>query len=234
MLRLFVCCRAWPDISSIDPKWEKIKRPLFYLLLQKDVIYTSAHLGQWRTVPKVVFDLLSSDEPKDLLQRVLLAADVPVVSVPSHVTNAILCFAGAYVKSITPTGTRAALKQVPSCYQKLDRRDKLLLLQFCLKDRKFDELCGLKLLPLSNGAFTTFSYRGEQIYICSPDHPRELFPGLGHRFIDDKVHGDIIENLKDAAYRGKILFLDKSVVVSYRTLVYSLYCYLNNLMAFLL
>ena len=233
MLRLFVCCRAWPDISSIDPKWEKIKRPLFYLLLQKDVIYTSAHLGQWRTVPNVVFDLLSSDEPKELLQRVLLAADVPVVSVPSHVTNAILCFAGAYVKSITPTGTRAALKQVPSCYQKLDRRDKLLLLQFCLKDRKFDELCGLKLLPLSNGAFTTFSYRGEQIYICSPDHPRELFPGLGHRFIDDKVHGDIIGNLKDAANRGRIFFLDQSVVVSYRTLVYSLYCYLKKLMAFL-
>ena len=206
MLRLFVSCRAWPDISSIDPKWEKIKEPLFYLLLQKKVVYTSAHLGQWLTVQKVVFDLLSEDEPKELLQRVLLAANVPVVSVPSHVTDAIFCYAGASVRNITPSGSRAALKQVPSCYQKLDRREKLLLLQFCLKDRKFHELCGLKLLPLSNGAFTTFLYQGEQIYICSRNHPRELFPGLRHRFIDDTVDGDIIGKLEAVADRGKMIF----------------------------
>ena len=206
MLPLFVSCRAWPDISSIDPKWEKIRDLLFHLLLQKNVVYTPTHLGQWLTVQQVVFDLLSRDEPKELLQRVLLAADVPVVSVPSHVTDAILCYAGASVKKITPSCTRAALKQVPFCYQNLDRREKLELLQFCLKDRKFDELCGLKLLPLSNGAFTTFSYRGDHIYICSPDHPRELFPGLRHRFIDDTVDGDIIGKLKDAAVRGKMIF----------------------------
>lgn len=204
VLRLFVSCRAWPDISSIDPKWEKIKDPLFYLLLQKKVVYTPAHFGQWLTVEKAVFDLLSDNEPKELLRRVLLAADVSVVSVPSHVTDAITCYAGSTVKTITPSGTRAALKQVPSCYQKLDRREKLLLLQFCLKDRKFDKLCDLKLLPLSNGAFTTFSNRGEQIYICSPEHPRELFPGLEPRFIDDTVHVEIIEKLKEAADQGKL------------------------------
>ena len=176
------------------------------MLLQKKVVYTPAHRGQWLTVQRVVFDLLSRDEPKELLQRVLLAADVPVVSVPSHVTDAILCYAGASVKNITPSATRAALKQFPSCYQKLDKREKVLLLQFCLEDRKFDELCGLTLLPLSNGAFTTFSNRGERIYICSPDHPRELFPGLGHRFIDDTVDGEIMGKLKDAAYRGKMRF----------------------------
>jgi len=206
VLGLFVSCRAWPDISSVDPKWEKIIEPLFSLLLQKKVVYTPAHHGQWLTVQRVVFDLVSRDEPKELLQRVLLAADVPVVSVPSHVTDAILCYAGASVRNITPSATRAALKQIPSCYQKLDRREKVLLLQFCLEDRKFDELCGLKLLPLSNGAFTTFSYRGERIYICSPDHPRELFPGLGHRFIDDTVDGDIIGKLKDVANRGKMSY----------------------------
>ena len=225
MLRLFVSCRAWPDISSIDPKWEKIKEPLFTLLLQKKVVYTPAHLGQWLTVQKVVFDLLSRDEPKELLQRVLLAADVPVVSVPSHVADAILCYVGASVKNITPSGTRAALKQVPSCYQNLNRREKILLLQFCLKDRKFYELCGLKFLPLSNGAFTTFSYRGEKIYICSPHHPRELFPGLGHRFIDDTVDGDVIRKLEDAADQGIMffwirvwLYLTQQLVILYFTI----------------
>ena len=230
VLRLFVSYRAWPDIRSIDPKWEKIIDPLFHLLLQKKVVYTPAHLGQWLTVQEAVFDLLSRDEPKELLQQVLLAADVPVVSVPSHVADAIICFAGATVKDISPSGTRAKLKQVPSCYQNLDKREKLLLLQFCLKDRKNDELCGLKLLPLSNGTFTTFSDRGEKIFICSPNHPRELFPGLEHRFIDDTIDEDIIGSLKDAAYQGKTIFLDTSMILSYQAFVYSLYGYRQSLM----
>jgi len=186
------------------------------LLLQKKVVYTSAHFGQWLTAQNAVFDLLSKDEPKELLQRVLLAANVPVVSVPSHVTDAIFCYAVASVKNITPSGTRAALKQFPSCYQNLDRREKLLLLQFCLKDGKYDKLCGLMLLPLSNGAFTTFSDQGERIYICSGNHPQELFPGLEHRFIDDTVDGNVIGKLKDAADQGKMIFLDSSMVLSYR------------------
>ena len=223
VLRLFVSYRAWPDIKCLDPEWEKIIDPLFHLLLQKKVVYTPAHLGQWLTVQEAVFDLLSRDEPKELLQQVLLAADVPVVSVPSHVADAIICFAGATVKDISPSGTRAKLKQVPSCYQNLDKREKLLLLQFCLKDRKNDELCGLKLLPLSNGTFTTFSDRGEKIFICSPNHPRELFPGLEHRFIDDTVDRDIIGKLKDAADQGKTIFVDKSVVSSFRAFVFFLY-----------
>ena len=186
---------------------------MFHLLLQEKVVYTLAHFGQWLTVQEAVFDLLSKDEPKELLQRVLLAADVPVVSVPSHVTDAILCYAVANVKNITPSGTGVALKQVPSCYQNLDRREKLLLLHFCLKDGKYDILCGLMLLPLSNGAFTTFSYWEEHIYICSPDHPQDLFPGLRHRFIDDTVDGDVIGKLKDAAHQGKMTLFYGSVAM---------------------
>ena len=74
------------------------------------------------------------------------------------------------------------------------------------------------MLPLSDGTFTTFSDRGEKIYICSPYHPRELFPGLNYRFIDDTVDGNIIGKLKDAADQGKAIFVDKSVVLIHRAL----------------
>ena len=183
---------------------------MFTLLLQKNVVYTPAHFGQWLPVEKAVFDLLSKDEPKELLQRVLLTAGVSIVSVPSHVTDAITSHAATPVKTITPSRTRSTLKKDPKCYKKLVRREKLLLLQFCLEDCKFEKLCDLKLLPLSDGTFTTFSDRGKKIYICSPDHPQELFPGLEHRFIDHTVDGDVIEKLKDAADQGKETFLDKS------------------------
>ena len=209
-LPLFVSCRAWPDIRSIDPKWERIEDPLFTLLLQKKVVYTAVHFGQWLTVDKAVFDLLSEDEPKELLQRVLLAGGVSIVSVPSHVTNAITSHAATRVNTITPRSTRATLKKHPQCYTRLVRREKLLLLQFCLKDCKFEQLCDLQLLPLSDSSFTTFSVRGEQIYICSPEHPRELFPGIQHRFIDDTVDEGIIDKLKDAADQGKT-FLEVTV-----------------------
>ena len=214
MKRLFVSCRAWPDISCIDQKWDKLRDPLFQLLLQKRVVYTRAHFGQWLTVGKAVFDLLSGHEPKELLQRVLLAADVCVVSVPSHVADAITRY--STVNNITPSLTRAALKRVPSCYVKLDRREKLLLLQFCLKDRKFDRLCDLTLLPLSNGAFKTFSNPGEQIYICSREHPQELFPGLEHRFLDGTINVEIVEKLKEAAGQGKSLWLDERIILTCR------------------
>ena len=183
---------------------------MFHLLLQQKVVYTPAKLGQWLTVDKAVFDLLSEDEPKELLQRVLLAGGVSIVSVPSHVTDAITSYATTRVHTITPSLTRAKLKKHAKCYNKLVKGEKLLLLQFCLEDCKFEQLCGLKFLPLSDGSFTTFSVLGEKIYICSPEHPRELFPGLQHRFIDDTVNGDIIGKLKDAADQGKT-FLEVTV-----------------------
>ena len=186
---------------------------MFSLLLQKKVVYTPAYFGQWLTVEKAVFDVLPEDEPKELLQRVLLTGGVSIVSVPSHVTDAVTSHAATTVKTITPSRTRATLKKDPKCYEKLVRREKLLLLQFCLKDCKFENLHDLKLLPLSDGTFTAFSDRGEKIYICSPNHPQELFPGLKHRFIDDTVDGDITAKLKDAADQGKTTFSVKSMVL---------------------
>lgn len=175
---------------------------MFQLLLQEEVVYTQADHGHWLMVEDAVFDRLPENEPRELLLRVLLTADLSVVSVPSHVMEAIAFFSP--LKNITPSLTRVTLKQVPSCYKKLEKQEKLLLLQFCLKDRKFSNLCDLELLPLSSGVFETFSNRGKRIYICSREHPRELFPGLKHRFIDDTVDVGIIEKLKEVADQGKM------------------------------
>ena len=197
-----VYCRAWPDISCINQKWDKLQKPLFQLLLQEEVVYTLADDGHWLTVEEAVFDRLPEKEPKELLQRVLLAANVSVVSVPSHVMDAVACY--STVQHIKPSLIRKTLKRVPPCYKNLNRREKLSLLQFCLKDCKFDKLCDLMLLPLFNGTFETFSNRGKRIYISSPQHPKELFPSLEHRFVDNTVGVEIIEKLKEVAEEGKI------------------------------
>lgn len=172
--------------------------------MQKEIVYTEANHGKWLTVKQSLFDRLPENETKELLQRVLLAANQPIVSVPKHVMNSI--DAHSSYKEITASFTRSVLKRAPGCYKKLCKGEKLLLLHFCLSDSQFSNLCDLELLPLSSGTFTTFSKRAQGIYISSSGHPRELLPGLQHRFLDETVHVDIIRKLKEAALQGKTRF----------------------------
>ena len=196
-----VCCRAWPDVETVNQKWERIIEPLMQILLDKEIVYTKANRGKWLTVGKAYFNQLPESETKELLQRVLLAANVPVVSVPSHVIEAISSYCS--FEEVTAHVTRLVLKKFPACYKKRSRREKLLLLEFCLQDCKFFELGDLELLPLSDSTFTTFSNRADEIYVCSREHPKELLPGLQHRLLDESVDQNIIRKLKDAAKQGK-------------------------------
>ena len=80
---------------------------------------------------------------------------------------------------------------------------KLQLLQFCLQDHQYEDLCGLELLPLSNGTFTTFTALTNEIYISSHEHSQDLLPGLEHRFLDRTLDPDIIRKLNCAASQGQ-------------------------------
>lgn len=173
--------------------------------MKEEIVFTQAGGGTWLTVKQALFDLLPESETKHLLRRVLLAASYPVVSVPTHITEAIARYLS--FTEITAPLTREVLKRSPTCYKKLERGEKILLLQFCLTDCKFDALHGLELLPLSSGTFATFSNQADAIYISSPEHPKELLPGLSHRFLDDKVNADIFQKLKAAAKQGRTLEL---------------------------
>ncbi|XP_067047063.1 sacsin-like [Acropora muricata] len=189
--------KAWPDVKQITQNWDRVTKPLLQILLKKEIVFTPAGGGNWLTVKEALFDLLPESETKNLLQRVILAANFPVVSVPSHVTEAISGYLS--FTEITAPLTREVLKRAPTCYKKLERSEKILLLQFCLTDCNFDALHDLELLPLSSGTFTTFSNQADVIYISSPEHPKELLPGLSHRFLDEGVNGDIFKKLKAAA-----------------------------------
>ena len=178
---------------------------MLQILLKEEIVFTEAGGGKWLTVEQALFDLLPESETKSLLQHVMLTARYPVVSVPTHITEAIaghLSFT-----QITANVARLVLRRAPTCYKQLGRGEKILLLQFCLTDSKFDELYGLELLPLSNGTFTTFSNQADLIYISSPEHPKELLPGLSHRFLDETAGADILQKLKVAGKQGRNLSL---------------------------
>ena len=197
-------CSAWPNIICIDPMWKKLIDPFFSKLLEHNAVYTDAGSGRWITVREAVFDQLDQSETKEVLLRVLLAANVPVVFVPKHVIRAITCYTS--VKKVNPSLVRSSMKEIPSCYKKLNRHEKLLLLNFCLEDGKFDSLFDLELLPLSDGKFIKFTSQSKPVYICSVEHPRELFPGLEDRFLDETIDETITQRLVSAGKQGETTF----------------------------
>ena len=184
--------------------WRRLEKPLFQLLLAEKVVHTPAESGKWVTVKEAIFHRLPDDGRRELLLRVLLSADVPVVTAPNHVLSSIDVYTPEKA-DITPSMIRHVLRKAPSSYKTLKRKEKLLLLRCCLRDRCFTDLHGLELLPLANGTFATFGNRTNTIYIDSPKHPQELFFGLQHRFLDKDVDEDILQELQAVAAEGEAL-----------------------------
>ena len=200
MMTRLLCYRAWPEFTRVNQKWESVVQSLFDILLDKEIVYSKVNLGKWLLVKNAIFNQVPERHLKELLESVLLEANVPVVSVPSHVMDAIRSFTDA--KNITASVTRKELKKSAACYKNLMRHEKMQLLQFCLQDHQYEDLCGLELLPLSNGTFTTFSALAHEIYISSLEHSQDLLPGLEHRFLEQKLDSDILQKLNYVARQG--------------------------------
>ena len=200
MMTHLLCYRAWPEFTRVNQKWESVVQSLFDILSDKEIIYSKVNLGKWLLVKNAIFNQVPERHLKELLESVLLEANVPVVSVPSHVMDAIRSFTDA--KNITASVTRKELKKSAACYKNLMRHEKLQLLQFCLQDHQYEDLCGLELLPLSNGTFSTFSALAHEIYISSLEHSQDLLPGLEHRFLEQKLDSNILQKLNYVARQG--------------------------------
>lgn len=173
------------------------------MLLAENVVYTEAKRGQWLPMEKAIFQRLSGDEQNDFLLHVLLSVDLPAVTVPNHVLSAIDVYAPRQ-SEITPSLMRRVLRQAPSCYTNLVRKEKLLLLHYSLSDHYFADLDSLQLLPLASGKFVKFENRAKTVFIPSREHPQELFHGLADQFLDKGVHEDILRNLEAAACQGTL------------------------------
>ena len=155
-----------------------------------------------------ILDRLDEHQPKELLVRVLLEAHQNVATLPDHALKAFTAVGNKpFIKEITPILVRQILKESPSSYRNLGRMEKLNLLAFILNciDENFADLIGLELLPVSSGAFKCFaspSNCDEAVYICSPDHPRKMFPCLDHQFLDQDLDGNLLEMIKKVAKKG--------------------------------
>ena len=185
-----------------------MQNPLLQTLCSANVVYTKASGGKWLKVEDAILDRLGEHQPKDLLVSVLLEAHQNVASLPDYVLKAFTKVGNKPItKEITPILVRQILKEIPSSYRKLGRMEKLNLLAFILNgiDENFADLIGLELLPVSSGAFkcfTSLSNCDEAVYVCSPDHPRKMFPSLDHQFLDQDLEGNLLEMMEKVAKKG--------------------------------
>uniref|UniRef100_A0A3Q3VU54 Uncharacterized protein n=1 Tax=Mola mola TaxID=94237 RepID=A0A3Q3VU54_MOLML len=192
--------RAWPNPKQVKTRWKPILQPLFHDLLQQPVIYSLSE--SWVQVDQAVFSELDTDEDiSETVINYLQSSGMQVAKVPVTVDMVLTAYMteSAEVKKVTPSLLRQLIRKNK---HKGPSHEKLLLLEFVLRDVNYSDLIGLELLPLQDETFTTFSSsisEKDAIYITSEEYPRCLYPGLEGRFILENINPSVLDSLKKAA-----------------------------------
>lgn len=165
--------RAWPNPKQVKTRWKPILQPLFHDLLQQPVIYSLSE--SWVQVDQAVFSELDTDEDiSETVINYLQSSGMQVAKVPVTVDMVLTAYMteSAEVKKVTPSLLRQLIRKNK---HKGPSHEKLLLLEFVLRDVNYSDLIGLELLPLQDETFTTFSSsisEKDAIYITSEEYPR--------------------------------------------------------------
>ena len=187
-----------------------MQKPFFEKLVRENVIAT--HCGRWLKVEDVLFDSLDDREPRDLLLKALIDANQNVASLPEHVLKSIKHYRPA-ITEITPSLVRHVFKASPSCYRFLNREEKLFLLKYVLEceQNNFVDLIGLELLPTASGTFIPFSGCGDNVYICTLEHPLQLLPGMRNWLLDTTIDKNLQADFEEIAGQGKSIERSSSI-----------------------
>ncbi|KAM3923090.1 sacsin-like [Leptodactylus fuscus] len=184
----------WPDPEKTTHKsrWHGIVSKVARCLEMKQVLQTTGTC-RWITTQEAVFVIVENVEIRTCLEELLLLLKVPLVKVPDHVFK-ILCMVQkdtSHLNIVTPDFVRHLLRK--DDWLRFPAEKKLLLLEYIIEDGKDRELLNLKLLPLSDGSFTSFqnTESNGMVYIDSKEFPRTLLPGLAHRFIPEDLPHDL-------------------------------------------
>lgn len=185
----------WPTIVGSEP-WASVVRRLYRFIAEFGlrVLYTEARGGQWISTKHAIFPDFTFHKVDELI-KALSGACLPVVTAPQSLVERFMDICPS-LHFLSPKFLRTLLIR-----RKREFKDKdaiILTLEYCLLDlqvsMQFDTLCGLSLLPLADGSFTTIDKKGagERIYIARGDEYGLLKDFVPHQLIDfgipDEVH----------------------------------------------
>ena len=208
---------CWPDIVQVKgTPWDDMLEPFYrQLLYSNKVLYTPVFGGQWISISESIF--VSEDEvvPQPV-KDCILRCQVKLVEVDVNQMMALYHYYATYKTILNPSMVKMELKKNSLAYEFISNQDKLAVLDYCLSDHKYNDLSGLKLLPLLNGDFVQFtqtsyySYGTTTLYICSSSTPHTLLPGLEHILVsvysdNPTTHSNLLELAKSGQTQLKVL-----------------------------
>ena len=211
--------KTWPKVELLkNTHWESILSPLFSSLLKNKVIWSSNY-HQWVTLTTTTYKPRTG-ELMGIVETVLSACGVVLAEVPAQVWEAFnYSEPQVPVTEVTPALVCDNLRDCPKSYASISSSDKKKLLSYCLSDDPpcYNGLHNLNLLPLADGTFTAFQpARATAVYVCTPECPTHLLPGLEHELVNVTDNSELHAKLVGVAQSGvtQLKMLDVSAVAS--------------------
>lgn len=154
--------QALPDLQQVDEKWKCILELIFKELLSSQPLFfviTNNQL-QWKKAKQCIF--ISSDTIQDekllkLICKVMKKCEKPLIYIPDHLKTMVVKHLGCPTKNITAQIVRDTLRYQEDACDALSAEEKLLLLEYIISDDDVSDLLGIKLLPIEDGHFCSFS-----------------------------------------------------------------------------
>ena len=208
---------CWPNIVQVkDTPWDGTLETFYrQLLYSNKVLYTKVFGGQWISISESIFVDEDAVVPQPV-KECILRCQVKLVEIDHNQRMALQHYSTYQKNVLNPSMVRTELKDNSNAYEFMSNQNKLAILDYCLSDHKYNDLSGLKLLPLLNGDFVQFtqtthnSYGSTTLYICSSSVPHTLLPGLEHILVsvysdNPKTHSNLDELAKSGETQLKVL-----------------------------
>ncbi|KAK9969887.1 hypothetical protein ABG768_028028 [Culter alburnus] len=181
----------WPDLSKTVHKdrWHEVATDTLNGLIEYKIFHLAKDKKIWVSPSDAVFPVNNiCSDTMSAVSRLLIAEGENLVTLPEHVLKDVqeIFPESDTLTWVTPSYVRDVLHR--SKVGNLSKDDKYSLLEFALSDEKYTELQGLKLLPLSDGTFTSFSNRVQDtVLIDNEKFPRTLLPFCKERFLPNDL-----------------------------------------------
>ncbi|KAK9969888.1 hypothetical protein ABG768_028029 [Culter alburnus] len=209
----------WPDLSKTVHKdrWHEVAADTLNGLIEYKIFHLAKDEKIWVSPSDAVFPVNNiCSDTVSAVSRLLIAEGENLVTLPEHVLKDVqeIFPESDTLTWVTPSYVRDVLHR--SKVGNLSKDDKYSLLEFALSDEKYTELQDLKLLPLSDGTFTSFS-NGTQntVLIDNEKFPRTLLPFCKERFLPNDLSHFCTMQLRKLATKStyNIINLDGKHVV---------------------
>ena len=184
--------QLWPEVNILKgTHWEKILVPVLKEFFQHPVFWSERtealrQVGEW-VAHNVAVLTPSMEKLPSVVCRTLSTCGVKLVTIPQR-TRLALNAANIVAAEVTPRLARSKLRSNVHSYISIDPIGKRELLRYCLKDKQYNDLREVVLLPLANSNFIQFQQRSPfsgKVYICNSACPHHLLPNkVDHILVD--------------------------------------------------